>query len=209
MALVHGFDWAQGNATSRIEILRRLRPQDLREIALGCPWTAESERVMGWIMAQRGIDLATAVSVFLSAGPERFNDLAKRDVPAPHRPTARVLDNICLRINSGFYLMDVPAAPAQEELHDRLRRWVKAQTGDRECRRRGRWILDEQIVEELWCTHRHLRQAPRPEPERDGVSRESEPTKAPAPMNNGSISALLRAARELIANRGRTERAGQ
>ena len=205
MTLGYGFDWAQGSAASRIDILRRLTPQDLRAIAHFCPWTAESERVMGWIMAQRGIDLATAITVFLNAEPERFNDLAKREVPAPHRPTARVLDNICLRINSGFYLADTAAPASQDVPERRLRRWIETQEGDRASRRRGRWILDDRVVAGLLS----VSQAPhRPEPESETAHRSGEGGPMAKLVEEGPVRAFLRLLKvRQTKSRGRATRA--
>lgn len=109
-------------------------------------WSLAPERVLGWAMAQRGIDLGTALQVFFNGQPARFNYMPKRDVPADYHGVARVLDNICLRINSGFYLAYPGQAP---DCADSLGHWLRYQTADRAEGRRGRWILDERILETI------------------------------------------------------------
>jgi hypothetical protein len=97
-------------------------------------------------MAQKGIDLGTAVEVFFNGEPERFNYMRKHDVPKEFRGAARVLDNICLRVNSGFYL----AYPNQDvTARKRVNRWLDYQQSDRDEGRKGRWILDERILNTL------------------------------------------------------------
>ena len=85
-------------------------------------------------------------TAFLNGEPERFNYIPKRDVPDRFRGAARVLDNICLRVNSGFYL----GGGDGEILHNkRLRNWLTYQGEDRNEGHRGRWILDERILDTL------------------------------------------------------------
>ena len=97
-------------------------------------------------MAQKCIDLGTALTVFFNGDPERFNYIHKREVPEHFQDAARVLDNICLRVNSGFYL----GSPGQKmRSRDRLEKWLRYQKADRNEGRRGRWILDEQIIDRM------------------------------------------------------------
>jgi len=133
------------NSTQRqLEIARAAAPDELRRLARGHDWSAGNEAVLGWIMAQRSVDLGTALTVFFNGGPERFNYLSKREVPQTHREAARLLDTICLRINSGFYLV----RPGRKvERGARVRKWLEFQRADGAEGRRGRWILDEAIVE--------------------------------------------------------------
>ena len=101
---------------------------------------------MGTLMARRDVDLGTALCVFFCGGPERFNYIPKRDVPAGLRATARLLDNICQRINSGFYL---PQPGLALDCRRALDRWLVFQRADRAEGRRGRWQIDETIVADL------------------------------------------------------------
>ncbi len=136
-------DWTQGDADAHLNVMRRARRADLAGLACSYDWEAHPGPVLGWIMAQRRIDLSTALAVFLRGGPERFNYFPKRDVPPEHRPAVRLLDNICLRINSGFYLPGKPAAAADLP---RLENWLAAQKADRAEGCGGRWVLDETIL---------------------------------------------------------------
>ncbi|SLN63911.1 hypothetical protein PEL8287_03499 [Roseovarius litorisediminis] len=140
------FDWS--TATGDAQLTKALSATDvqLRKLARNYDWNLEPEKVLGWVMAKKCIDLSTALTAFLNGGPERFNYMPKRDVPEAYRGAARVLDNICLRLNSGFYL----AYPERESHdHKRIAKWLAYQQADREERRRGRWILDENILATL------------------------------------------------------------
>jgi hypothetical protein len=64
-------------------------------------------------------------------------------VPAQYRGVARVLDNICLRVNSGFYLIYPGETPRHQA---RLSTWLGYQQADRAEERRGRWMLDERVL---------------------------------------------------------------
>jgi hypothetical protein len=129
------YDWSNGTPEDHQSIARRANPQELCLLARSYDWRLYPEDVLGWIMAQKCIDLQSALTAFLNGGPERFNYMPKRDVPEHHRASARVLDNICLRVNSGFYLIN-PGQTLGEEA--RLFRWLKYQEADRTEGRRGR-----------------------------------------------------------------------
>lgn len=145
-----GIDWSTGSPEDHKARAREASTDQLRHVARNYPWKLYPEQVLGWVMAQKCIDLGSALRAFLNGEPERFNYIPKRDVPPAHRPAVRVLDNICLRVNSGFYL----AEPGHElENERRLKRWLDYQQDDRREGRRGRWILDERIVEGLFETH--------------------------------------------------------
>ncbi|HAW48579.1 MAG TPA: hypothetical protein DCX34_15330 [Roseovarius sp.] len=102
---------------------------------------------LGRIMARRDVDLATALCVFFRGAPERFNYLPKPHVPDGYRAVARHLDNICLRINSGFYL---PQPDGRLGCRDTLDRWLDYQRADRQEGRCGRWVLDEAVLMPLF-----------------------------------------------------------
>jgi len=109
-------------------------------------WSAASCKRLGRIMARRDVDLATALCVFFRGAPERFNYLPKPHVPDGYRAVARQLDNICLRINSGFYL-PLPERPLA--CRAELDRWLAYQRADRQEGRCGRWVLDEATLAPL------------------------------------------------------------
>jgi hypothetical protein len=140
------FDWSTGTAQTHLAQARMLAQEDLPRLARAYDWAMHPEAVLGWLMAQKGIDLGAAVEVFFNGEPERFNYMRKGDVPQEFRGAARVLDNICLRVNSGFYL----AYPHQDvAARKRVSRWLEFQQTDREEGRQGRWILDEGILSTL------------------------------------------------------------
>lgn len=140
------FDWSTTSAEAHLAHLRALAP-DARKAALcGYDWQHHPEIVLGWAMAQKGVELGTALRVFFNGAPERFNDMPKREVPEPCRGTARVLDNICQRINSGFYLAFPDRDPSCRK---EVLTWLDRQRADGVEGRRGRWVLDEDILEPI------------------------------------------------------------
>ncbi|WP_371226668.1 hypothetical protein [Roseovarius sp. 2305UL8-3] len=141
-----GFDWANSSAEAQLEMARRADAEQLRQLARSYDWRMFPDVVLGWVMAQKAIDLGSALNAFLMGEPERFNYLRKREVPQKYQGTVRVLDNICLRVNSGFYL----SLPGSEIKHEkRLQNWLRYQQEDRSEHVRGRWILDERILRTL------------------------------------------------------------
>ena len=137
------FMWSNQTPEEKLAQAQRASREDLRSIARACDWSDETQQVLGWIMANRVIDLSTALTVFFNGDPARFNYISKKQVPLSYQATTSLLDNICLRVNSGFYRV----APGHrvDNLY-RLHRWLKFQNADRNEGRQGRWILDEQIV---------------------------------------------------------------
>ncbi|ARE81856.1 hypothetical protein ACLGGT_18045 [Roseovarius sp. MS2] len=140
------FDWSASPVAEQIEYLRGLAPESFHQALIEYDWALAPEPVLGWAMAQRGIDLCTALSVFFNGDPGRFNYMPKPHVPEPYRGVARVLDNICLRVNSGFYLIYPGKLPCCQH---RLSKWLCYQQADRDEGRRGRWMLDERILEPM------------------------------------------------------------
>ncbi|VVT30712.1 MULTISPECIES: hypothetical protein [unclassified Roseovarius] len=140
------FDWSASPVAEQIEYLRGLAPESFHQALIDYDWALAPEPVLGWAMAQRGIDLCTALSVFFNGDPGRFNYMPKPHVPEPYRGVARVLDNICLRVNSGFYLIYPGKLPCCQH---RLSKWLSYQQADRDEGRRGRWMLDERILEPM------------------------------------------------------------
>jgi len=143
MTPFEAFNWDGGSEMEHLQMVRRCGVEAQRELARTYDWGMYPEAVIGWITAQRGIDLATALSAFVNGDPMRFNYLSKRDVPAAHRGVCRLLDNIVLRVNSGFYLPD----PAMDVLHARkMQKWMDYQREDAAESRLGRWAFDCSIV---------------------------------------------------------------
>ena len=74
----------RGPSDAELEVLamlKRLRDRDLRELACRLDCDSMISGVLGWISAQRSLDMASALTLFLNAGPERFNHIAKDDAP--------------------------------------------------------------------------------------------------------------------------------
>ena len=143
---MQAFDWSTGTEKEHLDLVREAAPEDLPHLVRSYDWSMYPEAVLGWVMAQKGLDLDTALEVFFNGEPERFNYMRKRDVPEEFHGAARVLDNICLRVNSGFYL----AYPHQDvAARKRVARWLEYQQSDLEAGRRGRWVLDERILNTL------------------------------------------------------------
>ncbi|KRS16321.1 hypothetical protein XM52_19615 [Roseovarius indicus] len=136
--------WSMSNKDEQLKRVRAATAEELRRMARTYDWSKNPEAVLGWMMAQKGMDLSSALVVFFNGDPGRFNYLSKKDVPQEFRGAARVLDNICLRMNSGFYRVRAgQKLPARAKLDA----WLDYQRADRAEGRRGRWILDEGIIE--------------------------------------------------------------
>ena len=140
---------------------------DALAAALGAvDWSETPCKGLGRAMARRDVDLATALCVFFRGAPERFNYLPKPHVPDSHRAVARHLDNICLRVNSGFYL---PAPGARLRCRGPLDRWLDYQRADRHEGRCGRWVLDETVLRPLFDAGWY-QAPPAPRPDREAQS---------------------------------------
>ena len=140
------FDWSTGTPQEHLEMVCRGSSRQWCKLARNYDWGMHPEAVLSWVMAQRGVDLGTAVIVFLNGDPGRFNYLSKRDVPEAFRGTCRLLDNICLRVNSGFYLNETEI---DRSARVNLKKWLAYQRADGSEGRAGRWVLDSTIVEPL------------------------------------------------------------
>ncbi|SLN10818.1 hypothetical protein ROA7450_00038 [Roseovarius albus] len=140
------FNWAESSPDEQLEMLRKASPRQLRSLARRYDWKTYPETVLSWIMSQRCIDLGTAVTVFFNGEPERFNYIPKRDLPKGFHRTVRVLDNILLRMNSGYYRSQV-TKPLP--IDDRLDWWMDNQAQDARERRRGRWEIEKSVLVQL------------------------------------------------------------
>jgi len=177
-------DWTSGDAGTHLARVRRLTERGIVEAARNYDWDKYPETVLGWIMAQKCVDLDTALAAFFGGCPERFNYLHKREVPPEFQSTCRVLDNICLRVNSGFYLLREDRTPVAAE---RLEKWLAVQKIDRRENSSGRWVLDEAIVSKLLVAA-----APKVDPGPTG-SLPKPPRRAPGPL--ARLAGVLRPGR--------------
>ena len=130
----------------QLAYLRGCTHDEARSFLRAYDWSGDPRRVLGWVMAQKFMDLGTALTVFLNGQPNRFNYLPKRDIPEELVDTALMLDSICLRLNSGFYLV-WPDLDVDDR--SRIIRWLETQAEDRQEGRQGRYILDERIIATL------------------------------------------------------------
>lgn len=142
------FAWSNQTQEEQLEMAHGASREDLRLMARAFDWSNDHEAVLGWIMANKAMDLASAITVFFNGDPARFNYISKRAVPVEYRGATKLLDNICLRINSGFYRA---SHSVRVDNRNRLDHWMKFQEADRKEGRRGRWILDEAIIEKLFA----------------------------------------------------------
>ncbi|GGO57931.1 hypothetical protein SAMN05444398_10745 [Roseovarius pacificus] len=140
------FDWSDGTPEEHLKMVREANEDQLRHLARSYDWAMYPVPVLGWAMAQKCMDLGTALTVFLNGEPERFNYVPKRHVPEDYRGVARMLDNICLRVNSGFYLVYPERDVSNRK---RLMKWVSYQQADRAEGRQGRYTFDEEILQIL------------------------------------------------------------
>ena len=166
---IEKFNWSVGTVSEQLEIARRCSEDQLRIMARTCDWTPQTETVLGWIMAQRCIDLCTALRVFMRAAPQELNFISKHSVAADDLGRARLLDNICLRINCGFYL---PLRGTSTGCRECVAEWVSYQTAERNQGREGRWLLDEKILQTLLVDGVSIAPADKPAPRsRPGILR--------------------------------------
>ena len=138
------FAWSNQTLEEQLQMAHHASREDLRLMARAFDWYTDHESVLNWMMANKSMDLASAITVFFNGDPARFNYVSKRGVPLEHRCATKLLDNICLRINSGFYRA---SNSVRVDNRQRLDRWMMFQQADRIEGRRGRWILDEDIVQ--------------------------------------------------------------
>ena len=126
------------------------KPQGIDEIAeaaVAFDWNTGDLRQLGRHMSKIGLDLATAVRVFLNGRPHEFNHLDPEDVPLKDSARCSMLDSLHSRISCGFYLPDpnIGLAPVRHE----AQAWINAQVLDRAKGREGRWVFDEAKFEAI------------------------------------------------------------
>ncbi|MBR9651634.1 hypothetical protein [Thalassovita aquimarina] len=119
----------------------------IRDEALSFDWDDGDLRDLGWLMSTLGLDLATAVRVFLNAGPERFNYLHREEVPLQHTARVAALDCLHMKISYGFYLPhpDFGLASVRAD----AQQWIDRQRSDAARGVRGRWHFDEDRFEAI------------------------------------------------------------
>ncbi|MEL7013833.1 MAG: hypothetical protein AAFO72_11195 [Pseudomonadota bacterium] len=144
MPMRNRFAWSSQSCEDQLQMAYSASRDDLRMMARAFDWSTDHEAVISWIMANKSIDLASALTVFFNGDPARFNYMPKRHISQEFLAETSLLDNICLRINSGFYRT---SKVVRIEDPNRLEKWLFFQSADRKEGRRGRWLLDETIVQ--------------------------------------------------------------
>lgn len=169
-------DWTTTTETEQMAAVRRASIEQLNTLLRTYSWDLYPESVMGWATAQKGVELGAAMAAFFNADPMRFNYVPRRDVPAEHVGTCRLLDAICQRMNAGFYLPNLMRCP---ERIAKLEHWLHYQCEDNWERRRGRWVFEHEVIDPLLG---------RNEPDYEPVEFEE----APAPAPGFSLRGFLR-----------------
>ncbi|MEL6434321.1 MAG: hypothetical protein AAFQ28_11030 [Pseudomonadota bacterium] len=165
MPMRNRFAWSNQSCEEQLQMAYSSSREDLRMMARAFDWSTDHEAVLSWIMAHKYMDLASALTVFFNGDPARFNYMPRRHIPEEFLAQTSLLDNICLRINSGFYRK---SNTARVENRDRLERWLHFQSADRKEGRRGRWILDEAIIERALAPAEvafHMQESQSPSPQ--------------------------------------------
>ncbi len=140
-------EWAGDDMRALLGEVRGGSTGDRRQDVLRFDWATGDLGHLGWMMAQKGVDLGAALRVFLNGAPERWNYTPPRQVPPEARDACRMLDTIHRRIAAGFYLPDPEAGvgPVRAEMMD----WIARQEGDRARGRIGRWQFRPELLEPL------------------------------------------------------------
>ncbi len=140
-------DWAGDDMRALLGEVRGGSTGDRRQDVLRFDWATGDLGHLGWMMAQKGVDLGTALRVFLNGGPERWNYVPPRQLPDEDRERCRMLDALHRRIVAGFYLPDPfhGVGPVRAEMMD----WIARQEGDRARGRSGRWQFKPELLEPL------------------------------------------------------------
>ena len=140
-------DWAGEDVHALLGEVRGGTIIDRRQDVLRFDWADGDLSHLGWMMAQKGVDLGTALRVFLNGMPERWNYVPPRQLTESARARCRVLDAIHRRIVAGFYLPDPEqgVGPVRAEMMD----WIARQEGDRARGRVGRWLFKAELLEPL------------------------------------------------------------
>lgn len=152
MSDVRDFDWNSATCEEQVRQVRSVSQIERDRVMREYDWSQHPEAVLGWLSAQKGIGLSSALSAFFNGDPWRFNYLPKRDVSAEFCGEASLLDSICRRINAGFYLPDM--APLCPQNMGRLEAWVANQRQDIREHRRGRWVIEDEALEPMFACKR-------------------------------------------------------
>lgn len=114
---------------------------EVAQAAVEFDWESGDLKLLGRLMSKIGLDLATAVQVFLNGRPHDFNYMHKDDVPLEDSARCSMLDCVHRKINCGFYLPhpEIGLAPVRAE----AKAWFARQRQDAAQGMPGRWVFDE------------------------------------------------------------------
>jgi hypothetical protein len=140
------FDWAGADEDEQMRKVRALALDARNMLMRSYDWGQYPESVIGWLSAQKGIELGAALAAFFNGDPMRFNYVHPRHVPQDYAGVIRLLDAIHLRINAGFYL---PHPKFSETGLRLLDKWLHYQKEDQRARQRGRWVFDRAVLEPI------------------------------------------------------------
>ena len=133
--------------TSREDVLllrvKRAAPDALNKVLSEANWQAVPLPVFEWVASRKGLCLTAALHGFFNADPMRFNYLHKNEVPVEYRALCRMLDALCLRMNSGFY--DNTALCKGATSPEALENWLTCQKLDGAEGHVGRWVFKKSI----------------------------------------------------------------
>ena len=146
------YNWKAASEQDQMQHVRQASVAQLSVIMREYNWSLYPESVLGWISAQKGIGLSAAMSAFFNGDPWRFNYLPKRDVSNEYSGVVRLLDTINRRINAGFYLPD-PVPLCTSDMH-KLDAWLDHQREDLRDHRRGRWVIEPEVLDPLFASKR-------------------------------------------------------
>lgn len=129
-------DWEGVDAGTQVSV-----GSEVAQAAVEFDWDSGDLRVLGRLMSKIGLDLATAVQVFLNGRPHEFNHMHKDDVPLEDSARCSMLDCLHRKISCGFYLPDpeIGLAPVRSEAEA----WFARQRQDAAQGTQGRWVFDE------------------------------------------------------------------
>ena len=124
--------------------VKRATPQALGKTLGEADWAQVPLPVLAWASSRKGVSLKDALHGFFNADPMRFNYMRKSEVPAEFRAMCRVLDAMCLRINSSFF--DNVKAVDDDKLPDGFDNWITCQKLDLLAGKSGRWVIREAVL---------------------------------------------------------------
>ncbi|MBU2982755.1 hypothetical protein KO498_13140 [Lentibacter algarum] len=129
---------------SKLARIKRATPLALEKLLFEADWQQVPLPVLEWATSRKGVRLTAALQSFINADPMRFNYLHKNEVPQEFRAMCRLLDALCLRINSGFFDSEHPLKLADRPVG--FDNWLSCQQLDKAAGKVGRWVIRERVL---------------------------------------------------------------